>query len=100
MDLVDCSSGGNVPNADLPVKKDYQTSFAAEIRRQTGIATGAVGLITEAQHSEKIVSEGDADAVLLARELLHAPYWPLHAAHALAEDPEWPPQYQRAKPRG
>lgn len=99
VDLVDCSSGGNAPNADIPVKKDYQTPFAAEIRRQTGIATGAVGLITEAQHSEKIVSEGSADAVLLARELLRDPYWPLHAAHALGEDPEWPPQYQRAKPR-
>lgn len=99
VDLVDCSSGGNVPNADIPVKKDYQTPFASEIRRQTGIATGAVGLITEARHSEEIVSEGDADVVLLARELLRDPYWPLHAAHELGEDIEWPQQYQRAKPR-
>lgn len=99
VDLVDCSSGGNVPNADIPVKKDYQTPFASEIRRRTGIATGAVGLITEPEHSEKIVSEGDADAVLMAREMLRDPYWPLHAAHALGEDLAWPPQYQRAKPR-
>lgn len=99
VDLVDCSSGGVVPGADIPVKKDYQTPFAAEIRRQTGIATGAVGLITDPEHSEKIVSEGDADAVLMAREMLRDPYWPLHAAHALGDDPTWPPQYQRAKPR-
>jgi len=87
IDLVDCSSGGF-----------YQVPFAAAIRREAGIATGAVGLITEPAQAERIVASGEADVVLLARAMLRDPYWPLHAAQALGTDVPWPPQYLRAKP--
>jgi len=98
VDFVDCSSGGAVPDAKVPVSPGYQVPFAAAIRRDAGIATGAVGLITEPQQAEQIVASGAADAVLLARELLRDPYWPLHAARALGVDVPWPQQYLRAKP--
>jgi 2,4-dienoyl-CoA reductase-like NADH-dependent reductase (Old Yellow Enzyme family) len=97
-DLVDCSSGGNVPHARIPVEPGYQVPFAEAIRREAGIATGAVGLITDPQQAEAIVASGRADAVLLARALLRDPYWPLHAAEALGADAAWPEQYGRAKP--
>jgi 2,4-dienoyl-CoA reductase-like NADH-dependent reductase (Old Yellow Enzyme family) len=96
-DLIDCSSGGLVPDAPIPAKPGYQTPFAAAIRRQAEIPTGAVGLITAPEQAEQIISTGQADAVLLARQFLRDPYWPLHAARALGVDVPWPKQYERAK---
>jgi 2,4-dienoyl-CoA reductase-like NADH-dependent reductase (Old Yellow Enzyme family) len=96
VDLVDCSSGGIVPGVKIPVAPGYQTPFAAAIRRETGIATGAVGMITEAEQAEQIISNGDADAVFLARAMLRDPYWPLHAAKVLEADVPGPVQYGRA----
>jgi 2,4-dienoyl-CoA reductase-like NADH-dependent reductase (Old Yellow Enzyme family) len=98
VDLVDCSSGGLVAHATLKPAPGYQVPFAAAIRAGAGIATGAVGLITEPAQAEAIVAEGRADVVLLARALLRDPYWPLHAARALGVDLPWPVQYLRAKP--
>ena len=98
VDLIDCSSGGMLPNAPVPVGPGYQVPFAAAIRAAVGIATGAVGLITEAAQAEEIVASGKADAVLLARQLLRDPYWPLHAARELGEELDWPLQYVRARP--
>ena len=99
VDLIDCSTGGNVPKANIPVGPLYQTQFAENIRKETGILTGAVGMITTAQEAEVIISEGKADIVLLAREMLRDPYFPLHAALELGADMPWPVQYERAKPR-
>ncbi len=96
IDLIDCSSGGQVPHAKIPLGPGYQVPFAEAIRRETGIATGAVGMITEAHQAEKIITSGQADVVLLARELLRDPYWPLHAAKELGAKIEWPKQYGRA----
>ncbi|HVG23967.1 MAG TPA: NADH:flavin oxidoreductase/NADH oxidase [Thermoanaerobaculia bacterium] len=97
VDLIDCSSGGAVPHAKIELGPGYQVPFARAIRHEAGIATGAVGLITEARQAESIVSEGSADAVLLARELLRDPYAPLHWAKELGVDVAWPVQYARAK---
>ncbi|MEJ2343911.1 MAG: NADH:flavin oxidoreductase/NADH oxidase [Gammaproteobacteria bacterium] len=99
IDLIDCSSGGLVPDATMPVGPGYQTPFATAVRREVGIATGAVGLITDPVQAEQIVATGLADAVFLARELLRDPYWPMHAARELGAEFPWPPQYERAKPR-
>ena len=98
IDLIDCSSAGLVPYAKIPVAPGYQTPFAAEIRSRAGIATGAVGLITDAVQAEQILSSGQADVIIIGRELLRNPYWPLHAAKTLNVDVTWPSQYQRAKP--
>jgi 2,4-dienoyl-CoA reductase-like NADH-dependent reductase (Old Yellow Enzyme family) len=98
VDLIDCSSGGVVPNAQIPAGPGYQTPFAERIRREAGIATAAVGLINEAMQAEHILRTGQADAIFLAREMLRDPYWPLHAAAKLHSDVEWPKQYARAKP--
>jgi 2,4-dienoyl-CoA reductase-like NADH-dependent reductase (Old Yellow Enzyme family) len=100
VDLIDCSSGGAVPDAQVPLGPGYQLPFAERIRREAGIATGAVGLITEAAQADGIVRNGQADCVLLARELLRDPYWPLHAARELGQVVPWPPQYVRAAPPG
>lgn len=97
IDLIDCSSGGNAADAKIPAGPGYQTKFAETIRAEAGIATGAVGMITTAFQAETIIVTGQADAVLLARELLRDPYWPLHAAKELHVDLEWPDQYARAK---
>jgi 2,4-dienoyl-CoA reductase-like NADH-dependent reductase (Old Yellow Enzyme family) len=97
VDLIDCSSGGAVLGAKVEIGPGYQVPFARAIRAEAGIATGAVGLITEPKQAEEIIASGSADAVLLARELLRDPYWPLHAARALGVDVPWPPQYERAK---
>ncbi len=97
VDLLDCSTGGNVARADIPVAPGYQVQFAEQVRRETGLPTGAVGLITEAQQAEDILAAGQADVVLLARESLRDPYFPLHAAQELGVDVEWPQQYERAK---
>lgn len=96
--LIDCSSGGAVPGAHIPVAPGYQVPAAAAIRTGAGIATGAVGLITEPAQAEAIVAGGQADCVFLARALLRDPYWPLHAAQALGARVPWPVQYQRARP--
>jgi len=97
VDLIDCSSGGNVAAAKIPLSPGYQVPFAEAIRREAGIATGAVGLVTEPKQADEIISSGNADAVLLARALLRDPYWPLHAAQALGAEIRWPVQYERAK---
>ncbi|UFS72510.1 NADH:flavin oxidoreductase/NADH oxidase [Geomonas sp. RF6] len=99
VDLVDCSSGGTVPHAKIPIGPGYQTPFAEEIRRRTGMKTGAVGLITAPMQADHIVRTGQADIVLLARELLRDPYWPLKAARELRHVVAWPAQYLRAAPR-
>jgi 2,4-dienoyl-CoA reductase-like NADH-dependent reductase (Old Yellow Enzyme family) len=99
-DLIDCSSGGNVPHAKIPVGPGYQTPFTEQIRREASIMTGAVGMITSSSQAEHIVAEGQADAVLLAREILRKPYWPLHAARELGQPTSWPAQYLRAAPEG
>ena len=98
VDLVDCSSGGLVTHQRIDLGPAYQAPFARVLRAQAGIATGAVGLITEPAQAEEILTSGAADAVLLARKLLDDPHWPLHAAHALGIDVEWPKQYRRGKP--
>ncbi|SJZ73402.1 NADH:flavin oxidoreductase/NADH oxidase [Novilysobacter spongiicola] len=96
VDLVDVSSGGTVPKARIPVGPGYQAPFAARIRRETGIATGAVGLLTEPAQVERIIAEGEADVVLLARELLRDPYFPRRAAAELGGKLQPPDQYGRA----
>ncbi|MGH8074343.1 MAG: NADH:flavin oxidoreductase/NADH oxidase [Lysobacter sp.] len=96
IDLIDVSSGGTVPNAKIPVQPGYQVPFACRIRREAGIATGAVGLLTDPAQVERIVADDEADMVLLARELLRDPYFPRRAAHALGADITPPPQYGRA----
>ena len=100
IDLVDCSSGGNVAHAQIPIGPGYQVPFAERIRKDADIPTAAVGLITTPQQADEIVSSGRADAVLLARELLRDPYFPLRAAKELAQDIAWPAQYLRAAPPG
>jgi 2,4-dienoyl-CoA reductase-like NADH-dependent reductase (Old Yellow Enzyme family) len=100
VDLVDCSSGGLVPNAQVPVGPGYQVPFAARIRREAGIATAAVGMITEPAQADAIIAHGEADFVFLAREMLRDAYFPLHAAVALGEPAAWPKQYLRAAPHG
>jgi 2,4-dienoyl-CoA reductase (NADPH2) len=93
VDLLDCSSGGIVPKATIPVGKNYQVPFAAEVRKEVGIHTGAVGLITEPEQANEIITSGSADLVFLAREMLRHPYWALHAQQTLHQDPSWPIQY-------
>jgi len=100
VDLVDCSSGGTLPRADIPLGPGYQTSFAERLRRESGCATGAVGMITSPVQADHIIRSGQADMVLLARELLRDPYWPLRAARELGHDVPWPVQYLRAAPTG
>lgn len=96
-DLIDASSGGNISHARIPVGPGYQVPFAERIKRESGIMTGAVGLITLPEQAEQIIAGGRADIVLLAREMLRNPYWPLAAARQLKVDIEWPRQYLRAK---
>jgi 2,4-dienoyl-CoA reductase-like NADH-dependent reductase (Old Yellow Enzyme family) len=98
VDLIDCSSGALVPYAKIPAAPGFQVPFAAAIRKEAGIPTGAVGLITHPVQAEQIVVTGQADVVLLAREMLRQPYWPLHAAQVLNADIPWPDQYLRSKP--
>lgn len=97
VDLIDCSSGGNVAGAVVNVEPLYQVQFAEKLRKEAGVLTGAVGLITTAQQCEAILQEGRADMIFLARQLLRDPYFPLHAARELGVDIEWPKQYERAK---
>ena len=97
VDLIDCSSGGLVPYAKIPFGPGYQVAFAERIKKETGILTGAVGMITEAQQAEDILANGQADLILIARASLRDPYFALHAARILGDDITWPLQYQRAK---
>ncbi len=97
VDLIDCSSGGNVPKAKVEIGPLYQVPFAEKVKKESGMMTGAVGLITTAQQANEVIETGKADVVLLARQLLRDPYFPLHAAKELGEEIQWPPQYERAK---
>ena len=100
VDLIDVSSGGLASGVRIPLGPGYQVPFAKQVRDGSGIATATVGLITTAEQAEQIVSSGDADMVLLARELLRQPHWPLLAAHTLGASFPWPVQYERAHPNG
>ena len=100
VDLVDCSSGGNIADAKIPMEAGYQVQFAERIRRDAAILTGAVGMITETHQADEIIQKGHADIVLLAREMLRDPYWPLHSAAKLGKPISWPTQYLRAAPAG
>ena len=100
VDLIDCSSGGLALHQQIAIGPGYQVPFADRVRREAKIATGAVGLITTAQQADEIVRNGQADCVLLARELLRDPYFPLHAAQELGVKLSWPAQYLRAAPEG
>jgi 2,4-dienoyl-CoA reductase-like NADH-dependent reductase (Old Yellow Enzyme family) len=100
VDLVDVSSAGMVPTAQIPAGPGFQTGFAARIRHEAGIATATVGLITSPAQADHIIRTGQADVVLLGRELLRNPYWPLTVAQALGQTVTWPPQYLRAAPPG
>ena len=97
VDLIDASSGGNVPDAKIPAGPNYQVPFADKIRNEVGIRTGAVGVIVEAHQAEEILEQGKADLILIARESLRDAYFPTHAAQILGDDTEWPDQYVRAK---
>jgi 2,4-dienoyl-CoA reductase-like NADH-dependent reductase (Old Yellow Enzyme family) len=97
VDLIDCSSGGLIPNVRIPLGPGYQVPFAETIRKETGILTGAVGLITTAAQANEIIVTGKADMILIARESLRNPHFPLTAAKELGKDIEWPVQYLRAK---
>ncbi|MCC7166365.1 MAG: NADH:flavin oxidoreductase/NADH oxidase [Rhodospirillales bacterium] len=97
IDLIDCSTGGNVHDAKIPVGPGFQTPFAAAIRARAHIATGAVGLITEPMQAEHVLRTGQADVISLGRELLRDPNWPLRAAKALGDTVAWPRQYERAR---
>ncbi|MEI8006061.1 MAG: NADH:flavin oxidoreductase/NADH oxidase [Bacteroidota bacterium] len=97
VDLMDCSSGGLVPGVKIPLGPGYQVGFSETVRKETGILTGAVGMITTAAQAESILEKGQADLILMARELLRDPYFPLHAAFELGDDIAWPKQYLRAK---
>ncbi len=96
VDVIDCSSGGQVANAAIPLGPGYQVPFAERIRREAGIATAAVGMITDCQQAEAVVREGRADLVLMAREFLRDPYWPMRHAKELGQAPAAPKQYGRA----
>jgi 2,4-dienoyl-CoA reductase-like NADH-dependent reductase (Old Yellow Enzyme family) len=96
-DIIDCSSGGAVPKVHVPIGPGYQTQFAERVRREAGVATAAVGLITNAQQADTIIRSGQADVIVIARELLRDPHWPLRAARELKHEIAWPKQYERAK---
>jgi 2,4-dienoyl-CoA reductase-like NADH-dependent reductase (Old Yellow Enzyme family) len=94
---VDCSAGGSVADAPVTPGPGYQVPFAEEVRREAGIATAAVGLITTPELADEVVCNGRADTVALGRELLRHPYWPLEAARVLGHEIDWPRQYRRAR---
>ncbi|EOR95588.1 NADH:flavin oxidoreductase/NADH oxidase [Arcticibacter svalbardensis MN12-7] len=97
VDVIDCSSGGNVPDAVIPTGPNYQVLFAEKIKKEADIITGAVGIITKPEQAEEILQKGQADFILLAREMLRDPYFPMHAAQILGDTIKWPEQYERAK---
>lgn len=96
VDLIDVSSGGNVAKPHIPVGPGYQTKFAEEIRREANISTGAVGMISDPAHADHILRSQQADLILIAREMLRDPYWPMRAARELKQSTPWPVQYVRA----
>ena len=96
VDLIDCSSGGTTPTAKIPAGPNFQVPFASRIKKDSGLLSGAVGFITEPEQAEKILQESHADLVLLAREFLRDPQWPLHAAYKLGAEIQWPNPYARA----
>ena len=98
VDVIDCSTGGNIPGVKIPLVPGYQVPFAEKIRKSTGILTGAVGLITNAKHAEEILASNKADLVFIAREALRNPYFAFKAAAELEDPISWPVQYERAKP--
>jgi 2,4-dienoyl-CoA reductase-like NADH-dependent reductase (Old Yellow Enzyme family) len=100
VDLIDCSSGGNAPPTNIPVRPGYQTPFAERIRREANILTGAVGMITAPAQADHIIRTGQADVAIIAREFLRDPYWPLRAGRELGYPISWPVQYVRAAPHG
>lgn len=97
VDLIDCSTGGNVAAGKIPVAPGYQVQFAEKVRKEAGIITGAVGMITASKQADEIIQTGQADLVIMAREFLRDPNFPLRAAHELAVEVKWPSQYERAK---
>ncbi|HEY9196199.1 MAG TPA: NADPH dehydrogenase NamA [Mucilaginibacter sp.] len=97
IDVIDCSTGGNIAGVKIPLKPGYQVEFAEKLRKESGILTGAVGLITKAHQANEIIQEGEADLVFIAREMLRDPHFPLRAAHELGQEVKWPVQYERAK---
>lgn len=97
-DLIDCSSGGNAPDAKIPLAPGYQVGFAERVRGEASIRTGAVGLIEHPQQAERILADGAADAIFLGRAMLREPHWALLAANTLGVELDWPAQYARAKP--
>lgn len=99
-DLIDVSTGGMLPTAQMPIGPGYQTAFATRVKHEAGIPSSAVGLITGAQQADHIVRTGQADLVMLARELLRDPHWPLRAARELNQPTAWPRQYLRGGPQG
>jgi 2,4-dienoyl-CoA reductase-like NADH-dependent reductase (Old Yellow Enzyme family) len=97
VDLIDCSTGGNIAGVKIPLKPGYQVEFADKVKKESGILTGAVGLITKPHQADEIIKEGEADVVFLAREMLRDPHFALRAAHELGHEVKWPVQYERAK---
>ncbi|MBC7905093.1 MAG: NADH:flavin oxidoreductase/NADH oxidase [Gemmatimonadaceae bacterium] len=97
VDLIDCSSGGLVPGVKIELGPGYQVPFSERIKKEAGMLTGAVGLITEVKHAEEILQAGKADLILIARQSLRDPNFALHAAAELGEEIAWPPQYERAR---
>jgi 2,4-dienoyl-CoA reductase-like NADH-dependent reductase (Old Yellow Enzyme family) len=97
IDLVDCSTGGNVAVVKIPVGPGYQVQFSEKIKKESGILTGAVGMITNSKQADEIIKNEQADLVIIAREFLRDPYFPLRAAHELDVEITWPVQYERAK---
>jgi 2,4-dienoyl-CoA reductase-like NADH-dependent reductase (Old Yellow Enzyme family) len=93
VDLIDVSSGALVPHASIPVSRGYQVPFARRIRHEAEILTGAVGLITEPEQANGVITSGDADLAFLGRELLREPYWALKAEQAMGAEPDWPISY-------
>ena len=96
VDLIDVSSGGTTPDTKIPVAKGYQVPFAKQIRQETGICTGSVGMIIDQQYANEIITSGEADLVFLGRELLREPYWAIKAHQLLGGEPTWPIQYSYA----
>lgn len=99
VDVIDCSSGGLVPNVNIPIEKKYQVPFSEKIKQEAGMMSAAVGMITTAQEAEQVLQNEQADIILLGREMLRNPYFPLEAAAELGAEVDWPNQYLRAKPR-
>ncbi len=99
VDLIDCSSGGVITGIKIPIVPGYQVPLAETIRKQAGILTGSVGLITKPDQAEKIIADGQADIIVMAREFLRNPYFPLYAANELGYDISYPKQYTRVKPK-